>query len=158
VVNGLPDYGNVIAYKILTDYKLSTTYYRLGGQNTTTLAADLAYSDLEIFVSDIARLPDSGSVWINAEKIVYQRVNRTTGALQDLRRGSLRTSVASVHAVGSLVTDATQSQLVAQDFNTAITEDVEVRNGIVGGSNSSTYLSSTVTSIPQSRIWLNLDV
>jgi hypothetical protein len=158
VVNGMPDYGNVIAYKILTDYKLSTTYYRLGGQNTTTLAANLAYADLEIFVTDIARLPDSGSVWINAEKIVYQSVDRTAGTLQDLRRGSLRTSVASVHAVGSLVTDATPSQLVAQDFTTAITQDVEVTNGIVGGSNSSIYLSSTVTSIPQSKIWLNLDV
>jgi hypothetical protein len=122
------------------------------------LPQNLAYSDAEIFVTDIARLPDSGSVWINAEKIVYQSVNRTAGTLQDLRRGSLRTSVASVHASGSLVTDATPSQLVAQDFTTAITEDVEVRNGIVGGSNSSTYLSSTVTSIPQSRIWLNLDV
>ena len=158
VVNGLLDYGNVIAYKILTDYKLSTTYYRLGSDNTTTLAANLAYSDAEIFVTDIARLPDSGSVWINAEKIVYQSVDRIAGTLQDLRRGSLRTSVASVHANGSLVTDATPSQLVAQDFTTAITEDVEVRNGIVGGSNSSTYLSSTVTSIPQSKIWLNLDV
>ena len=158
VVNGLPDYGNVIAYKILTDYKLSTTYYRLGDENTTTLAANLAYSDSEIFVTDIARLPDSGSVWINAEKIVYQSVDRTIGTLQDLRRGSLRTSVAPVHVSGSLVTDATPSQLVAQDFTTAITEDVEVRNGIVGGSNSSTYLSSTVTSIPQSKIWLNLDV
>jgi len=158
VVNGLPDYGNVIAYKILTDYKLSTTYYRLSNQNTTTLVANLAYSDAEIFVANIARLPDSGSVWINAEKIVYQSVDRAAGTLQDLRRGSLRTSVAPVHVSGSLVSDATPSQLVAQDFTTPITEDVEVRNGIVGGSNSSTYLSSTVTSIPQSKIWLNLDV
>ena len=157
VVNGQPDYGNVIAYKIFTDYKLSTTYYRLSDESTTTLAADLAYFDTEIFVSDIARLPDSGSVWINAEKIVYQDVDRAAGTLKDLRRGTLRTSVAPLHTTGSLVTDATPSQLVTEDFTTKISEDVEVRNGIVGGSNSSTYLSSTVTTIPQGRIWLNLD-
>jgi hypothetical protein len=156
VVNGRPDYGNVIAYKIFTDYKLPSTYYRLSNASTTTLTADLLYSDAVIYVADISKLPDSGSVWVNAEKIVYQSVDRNLGTLKDLRRGSLRTSVAPVHASGSLITDAATSQLIAEDYNTNITEDVTVQNGIVGGSNSSTYLSGAVTSIPQSKIWLNL--
>jgi hypothetical protein len=157
IVNGQPDYGNVIAYKIFTDYKLSTTYYRLGASSTTMLTQDLRFDDTQIAVDDISKLPDSGSVWINAEKIVYQSVDRVNGLLLDLRRGSLRTSVAPIHEMGSLITDASPSQLVNEDFTTPITEDVIVENGIVGGANTSTYLSSEVTSIPQGRIWLDLD-
>jgi hypothetical protein len=55
-----------------------------------------------------------------------------------------------------LVTDATASQLIATDLKTVISEDVTVENGIVGGSNSATYLSSTTTSIYQGSIWVDL--
>ena len=156
VVNGNIDYGNVIAYKIFTDYKLSTQYYRLSAANTTVLGANLSFTDTEILVSGISALPDSGSVWINAEKIVYQDVDRANGKLLDIRRGSLRTSVPVMHVAGSLVTDATPAQLVNEDVLTSITEDVTVENGIPGTGNSSTYLSSAVSSIPQGRIWLDL--
>ena len=157
VVGGNIDYGNVIAYKIFTDYKLSTAYYRLSAANTTVLSGNLAYTDTEINVVNVAALPDSGSVWINAEKIIYQDIDRANGKLLDIRRGSLRTSVPELHVAGSLVTDATPSQLVNEDFLTAIQEDVTVENGIPGQGNSSTYLSSAVSSIPQGRIWLDLD-
>ena len=155
VVNGQPDFGNIIAYKIFTDYKLPSTYYRLSSAFTTSLAQDLGNLDAVAFVTDISKLPDSGSVWINAEKLVYLAVDRVTGALKDLRRGALRTSVAPLHPAGSLVTDATPGQIMASDYTTTITEDVTVVNGIFGGGNSSTYLSSTTTSIKQGKIWLN---
>lgn len=154
--SGLPDYNDVIAYKIFTDYKLPSTYYRLSAANTTVLTANLSYNATEIEISNAAVLPDSGSVWINAEKIVYLAIDRNNNKLQDLRRGTLRTSVAPVHVAGSLVTDATVSQLIATDVTTPITEDVTVENGIVGGSNTATYLSSTTTSIYQSTIWVDL--
>jgi hypothetical protein len=154
VVNGQADYGNVIAFKIFTDYKLPSTYYRLSSEYTTTLTQDLTNLDSEAYVADIAKLPDSGSVWINAEKIVYLAVDRTAGTLKDLRRGALRTSVAPLHVSGSLITDATAGQIIASDYTTAITEDVVVENGVVGGSNTATYLSSAITSIKQGKIWL----
>ncbi len=157
VVAGNIDYGNITAFKIFTDYKLPSTYFRLADANTTVLSSSLAYDDTEIFVSNIARLPDSGSVWINAERIIYQDVDRINGKLLDIRRGSLRTAVAPVHDSGSLVTDASISQQIATDVVTPITQDVTVENGIVGGSNTSTYLSSAITSIKQGRIWLDLD-
>jgi hypothetical protein len=157
VYNGNIDYGNITAFKIFTDYKLPSTYFRLTEANTTVLAANLAFNDTEIFVSNIARLPDSGSIWINAERIIYQAVDRVNGKLLDVRRGSLRTAVAPQHAAGSLVTDASVSQQIATDVTTPITQDVVVENGIVGGSNTSTYLSSAITSIKQGRIWLDLD-
>jgi hypothetical protein len=154
-VSGTIDYNDVIAYKIFTDYKLPSTYYRLSNEYTTVLTEDLTSLDSEAYVADIAKLPDSGSVWINAEKLIYLAVDRTAGTLKDLRRGALRTSVSPLHAAGSLVTDATPGQIIATDYSTAITEDVIVENGIVGGSNTSTYLSSTTTSIKQGKIWLD---
>jgi hypothetical protein len=154
VVNGNVDFGNVIAYKIFTDYRLSTTYYRLSDSYTTALASNLSASATSIHVTDIAKLPDTGSVWINAEKINYLAVDRANGLLTDLRRGALRTSIASTHSAGSLVTDATEVQLMATDFTTAITEDTTVQNGIVNTANSSTYLSSVNSTIPQGKIWI----
>jgi hypothetical protein len=154
--SGTPDYNDVIGYKIFTDYKLPSTYYRLSAANTTVLTANLSYNATEISILNANTLPDSGSVWINAEKIVYLAINRNNNKLQDLRRGTLRTSVAPLHTIGSLVTDATSSQLIATDITTVISEDVTVENGIFGGSNSATYLSSTTTSIYQGSIWVNL--
>ena len=155
-VNGSPDYTDIIGYKIFTDYKLPSTYYRLTSANTTVLSSNLSYDATEISVTNANVLPESGSVWVNAEKIVYLAIDRTNNKLQDLRRGTLRTSVASVHVAGSLVSEATVSQLIASDVTTVITEDVTVENGIVGGSNSATYLSSTTTSINQGSIWVDL--
>jgi hypothetical protein len=154
--SGAPDYTDVIGYKIFTDYKLPSTYYRLSSANTTVLTANLSYDATEISVTDASVLPDSGSVWLNAERVVYLDIDRTNNKLLDLRRGTLRTSVAPLHVTGSLVVDATVSQLIAEDYTTEITEDVTVENGIVGGSNTATYLSSTVSSINQGTIWVDL--
>ena len=143
----------VMGYKIFTDYKLPTTYYRLSDSTTTTLANALAYNATEISVTDISKLPDSGSIWVNAEKITYLQVDRATGKLSDLRRGTARTSIPQSHPAGSLAVDASSSQLVDTDIITAITENITVENGIIGGGNSATYLSSAVTSIAQGRIW-----
>ena len=96
-------------------------------------------------------------MWINSEKIVYQDVDRTNGLLLDLRRGTLRTAVAPLHSAGSLVTDATPSQLIASDVTTSISEDVTVENGIPGAGNSATYLSSAIKTIQQGKIWLDLN-
>ena len=153
VVNGQPDYGNVIAYKILTDYKLPSTYYRLTNVGTTKLAANLAYADTQVVVVSTDGLLDSGAVWINAERIVYRGIDRTHGLLLNLRRGTLRTSVPALHAVGSLVTDATSAQRIGDDFVTPITDNTVV-SGNVNVTDYTTYLASLNKPIPQGKIWL----
>jgi hypothetical protein len=76
--NNLPDYSNVLAYKIFTDDVNPTVYYRITGANTAVTIAALEYTDHVIHISDITRLPDPdpitnkpGSVWLNGERINY---------------------------------------------------------------------------------------
>jgi hypothetical protein len=159
VVNGSIDYGNVIAYKVFTDYVQNTTYYRLAGEHTTTLAQDLHYTDANIAVTDIGKLPDPnpdlnilGSVWINGERINYLGIDRAHGLLTNIRRGANRTSIPLVHAAGQLIVDAGAEQLIGSDITTKISENTIVNNGNGG---SATYLASTGT-IPQTRIWQDL--
>jgi hypothetical protein len=147
------DYGNVIAYKILTDYKLPSTYYRLTNVGTTKLAANLAYADTQVVVVSTDGLLDSGAVWINAERIVYRGIDRTHGLLLNLRRGTLRTSVPALHAVGSLVTDATSAEHITDDFVSPISQNTVV-SGNLNVADNTTYLTSLTSVIPQGKIWL----
>jgi hypothetical protein len=159
VVNGLPDYSNVIAYKIFTDYKLPTVYYRLPAANTTALVADIRYDALEIAVDNIAALPDPnrsqnqpGSVWINAERINYFGRDVVRGVIYDIRRGVSRTSIPVIHPAGSLVTDASSAQEIDADTVLEITQDLSVNNGL---GDTATYQSSIINAVPQGTIWLN---
>jgi hypothetical protein len=163
VVAGVPDYNDVIAFKIFTDYRQPTVYYRLAENNTTTLAENLAYDDVEITVTNISKLPDPnpdanilGSIWINGEKIIYLGIDRDNSKLTNIRRGASRTSIPVLHSAGSLIVDASSEQFIDQDTVLNITENTVVENGIPGEANSATYLSATVTSIGQGQIWQDL--
>ena len=147
------DYGNVIAYKILTDYKLPTTYYRLTNVSTTKLAANLVYSDTQISVLSTDGLLDSGAVWINAERVVYRAIDRANRLLLNLRRGTLRTSVPALHVADSLVTDATSAEHITDDFVTPIQQNTVV-SGNLNATDQTTYLTSLTDVIPQGKIWL----
>lgn len=158
--NGQPNFGNVIAYKIFTDYRQSTSYYRLTAANTTVLSAALTYQANTIAVSDIAKLPDPnpdlnilGSIWLNGERITYLGIDRVNGLLTNIRRGANRTSIPLEHPAGSVVSDATTEQFIEEDRATAITENVVVNNGL---GDSATYLSTVTPSIPQTNIWQDL--
>lgn len=163
VTGGNIDYGNVIAYKIFTDYKLPTVYYRITAANTTVLSASLSYDDTEIIVDDISRLPEPnaaqnqpGSIWINAERINYFGRDVGRNAITDIRRGASRTSIPLIHEAGSLITDASQQQEIARDTVLTITSDYAVNNGFAGAANTSIYRSAVTTSVPQGQIWQNL--
>jgi hypothetical protein len=163
IVAGLPNFDDVIAFKLFTDYRQPTVYYRLAEENTTALAENLAYDDIDITVTDISKLPDPnpdanilGTIWLNGEKIVYLGIDRANSKLTNIRRGASRTSIPVLHLAGSLVTDASSEQFIDQDTVLTITENTTVENGIVGGANSATYLSATVTSIGQGQIWQDL--
>ena len=157
--NTQPDFGNIIAYKIFTDDKLPTVYYRLPANDTTTLTANLHYQDTEISVADITKLPEPnvsqnqpGSVWVNGEKINYFGRDVGRGVLTDIRRGAGRTAIPLIHASGSLITDASAAQEVDRDIVTPISNDTIVNNGL---GDTSTYQSTIVSQIPQSGIWLS---
>ncbi len=57
-----------------------------------------------------ARRGKPGTVFINGEKIIYYKIDRTRGALQQLRRAAAGTGAPAVHAAGSLVIDACEVQ------------------------------------------------
>jgi hypothetical protein len=160
VVNGTPDYSNVIAYRIFTDYKLPTVYYRLPENATTTLSEDLAYNATEIVVDDISKIIDPnpalnqpGSIWIGAEKINYFGIDRVRGVLTDLRRGANRTSIPLAHVAGSIITDASSQQEVDRDTVFELITDIEVNNGFGGAANTVVYQSAVTSTITQGRIW-----
>jgi hypothetical protein len=76
--NNQPDFGNIIAYRMFTDDKKPTVYYRITAANTAVMVDNVDYLATYINVSDITRLPDPnqvqnkpGSVWINGERINY---------------------------------------------------------------------------------------
>ena len=161
IVGGNVDYGNVIAYKIFTDYKAPTAYYRLPFANTTVLTANLAYDATEIEVDNINTLPDPnpvqnqpGSIWVNGEKINYFGRDTGRGVLTDIRRGAARTSIPMQHDAGSIITDASPAQLIGTDTVLPITSDLSVDNGFAGSANVAIYRSVVVSEITQGSTWL----
>jgi hypothetical protein len=161
IVNGNIDYSNVIAYKIFTDYKAPTAYYRLPSANTTVLTTNLAYDATEIEVDNINALPNPnpvqnqpGSIWVNGERINYFGRDTERGVLTDIRRGAFRTSIPVQHEAGSIITDASPAQLIGTDSILPITSDLVVDNGFAGNANVATYRSVVVSTITQGSTWL----
>jgi len=100
----------------LKDYRF---YYRISGDHTTTLAEPLNYYDTEIKLTDSTNFiqPSStdnipGIVFINGEKIVYWTINYVTHTLGQLTRGVSGTGIPEIHASGSLISDASQQQVI----------------------------------------------
>ncbi len=107
----------VLGYRITKDMVNNRRYHRISAENTTELAQDFQLADQEILVTDISLLPTPnarrgkpGTVFINGEKIIYYKIDRTRGALQQLRRAAAGTGAPAVHAAGSLVIDACEVQ------------------------------------------------
>jgi hypothetical protein len=108
---------SVLGYRITKDMINNRRYHRISAENTTTLSQDLQIGDQEIFVTNIGALPTPnprsgrpGVIFINGEKIIYYKVDRSRGALQQLRRAASGTGAAAVHAAGSRVIDACEIQ------------------------------------------------
>lgn len=162
IVGGIPDYNNVIAYKVFIDSSGVPTYYRLPSSNTTVITTMLSYNDDEIFVDNIDALPTPnttdgipGSIWINGERINYFDIDRNRKVLKDIRRGVNRTSVPLIHEVGTILTDASNDQLIYTDTINEVTVDVEVNNGFAGNANTVIFHSSTNDKLIQSKIWID---
>lgn len=70
----------------------------------TRLVKDLRFTDTEIFVEDVTRLPapsthlgNPGVVYINGERITYYTMDEATNTLGQIRRGTWGTGTPAVH-------------------------------------------------------------
>lgn len=94
-----------------------THFKRLGDEVRYFLAEDLNYYDTSIKVSNADLLPFPnkersipGIVFINGERIEYYL--KEGGVLRQLRRGTLGTGIATVHAKGTELIDQSNKQTV----------------------------------------------
>lgn len=112
----------LMTYRILKDMNDNYTFLRIDSSATTTLAANLALTDSNIYVVDARVLPEpaiaggqSGVIFINGERIVYNYKDNTANVLGQLMRGTLGTG-ASTHLIGDTVVDGSQGQVVIDSY------------------------------------------
>ena len=108
------EFGNDVyrfpsAYEIYKDM-LNIYHFKRYSRNNVKLAVALNYYDQTITVINGDKLydptdrPVSGIVYINNERIEY--LQKSGNVLTQLRRGSLGTAIAEIHAAASFVTDS----------------------------------------------------
>jgi hypothetical protein len=109
-------YRSTVGYEIFEDM-LNTRHFKRFSFNSVQITAPLNYFDQTITVNDASDLgiPDArrrvpGVVEINGERIEY--FTKTGNTLGQLRRGSLGTPIAELHAVGSRVVDVGAAETI----------------------------------------------
>jgi hypothetical protein len=114
------EFGNDIykfpsAYEIYKDM-LNRYQFKRYSRNEIKLTSALNYYDTTITVNDGSGLYDPtgrsapGVVYINNEKIEYLQKNGNV--LSQLRRGSLGTAIAEIHAIDSYVSDSGPAEII----------------------------------------------
>jgi hypothetical protein len=100
------------------------SYYRMSADNATTLSQQLLITDTEIAVVSAAVLEEPnpatarpGVIFIRGERITYFERDVTNNRLRRIRRGSAGTGAPAVHAAGSPVVAAGQSQAIENAHN-----------------------------------------
>lgn len=108
----LPEFNEIIGYRIFKNMLNEVSYLRISGENSTELAAVLGMLDTEIVIANARSLPNPnpelaqpGVVFINGERITYYSIDYARNTLGQLRRGTGGTG-AAVHPTGSKVVDA----------------------------------------------------
>jgi hypothetical protein len=109
--------GRPFGYRIFKDMLNRTFYKRLDSDSSAVLAAPLNYYDTSIVLEDATGLIEplrsqnqAGIIFIDGERIEYLEKDGNT--LKYLRRGTLGTGVPEVHAVGTIIADASTAQTV----------------------------------------------
>lgn len=109
--------GQGIGFRIWKDMFDQVAYYRISTANTTTLSADLAYTDLTISVTDASKLltPDPtngipGVIFIGGERIEYWEIDGNT--LKRVRRGTWGTGVQTTYSAQTEVVDGSKQQAI----------------------------------------------
>jgi hypothetical protein len=107
-------YRDPSAFELYKDM-LNINYFRRYAIGSIRLNKDLFYYENEIVLTDASSLPDPkinfnkpGIITINGERIAYFQKNGNT--LSQLRRGLSGSSIREVHAIGSDVNDASDTE------------------------------------------------
>jgi len=112
-------YKQPFAYEIFKDI-LNVHHFTRYSITDVVLANDLQYFDTEMIVNDASNMPQPsiklpGIVYINGERIEY--LEKDGNVLKDLRRGTLGTSIAAVHAANTVVVDLGYNESVPYKEN-----------------------------------------
>jgi hypothetical protein len=108
---------STIGYRYFVNMNQANVAYRISGENTTTLSADLDITDSNVYVTDASVLmnpnPSSGIpgiVFINGEKIHYYERDTANNRLGRIRRAVDGTGAPGVHTSGTKVSDSSITQ------------------------------------------------
>jgi hypothetical protein len=109
--------GRPFGYRIFKDMLNRTFYKRLDSDSSAVLAAPLNYYDTSIVLEDATGLVQplrsqnqAGIIFIDKERVEY--LEKDGNVLKYLRRGTLGTGVPEVHAIGTIIADASIGQTV----------------------------------------------
>jgi hypothetical protein len=111
--------SNDYAFRLFDNMLQDHSFYRISAASTTTLANALSITDSNIHVTNSSVLPIPnptlaipGFVFIGSEKIAYYTNDTTNNILGQIRRSVDGTAISNVHAVGSRIVDASETQLI----------------------------------------------
>tara|TARA_R110000782_G_scaffold4059_11_gene14421 strand:- start:13127 stop:25912 length:12786 start_codon:yes stop_codon:yes gene_type:complete len=146
-----------VGFRIFQNMLGEIEYLRISDSNTVRLTQDLNITDTLIYVTDASVLPIPstelavpGVVFIDGERITYYERNTDTNTLGRIRRATSGTSAKTVHTAGSLVSDASVSQIIPGDAHNKIWLDtgVSTASSGVGLSLSNTMQSNFLKAKP----------
>jgi len=150
-------YQSPKAYEIFKDMLNNVHYKRFSKNNNIKLTKNLNYFDTELEVTDASLLGDPipsrnipGVIFINNERIEYLKKENNT--LSQLRRGSLGTGIAEVHAINSYVIDVGVTETIPY---------VENQEKIDFISDGSSLIIGPLSYVPRQSIrsnWFRIDI
>ena len=112
------------SYRMFRDVLNKVTFYRIGLEESTTLAQDLALTDTDLYVADASVLPapsiganKPGRVFINGECIEYWERDLVNNKLTRLFRSSYGTGAKTLHRAGSYIVSAGTLQTVPIEYD-----------------------------------------
>jgi hypothetical protein len=161
-----PKYG----FRIFKDMLNRFHFKRLNNQNTYKLQQPLNYYDNKILLesTDGITQPDRsrnqpGIIWIDKERIEYYSVDGAT--LGGLRRGTLGTGIATVHAAGTIVAGQgpeetvpykeTQQIVDLSDFADGSTGEILLTDDLYAAANS--YINNFSSTLSSYEIEVFID-
>lgn len=155
------DYST-FSYRMFKDMNDNVTYLKIPNA-TTSLAANLGWTDANISVVDASVLPEPntsgaipGVVMINGERITYYTKDNFTNTLGQIRRGTAGTG-AITHTVGTPVVamDVTQLVPLSDEYKAVVDANANVT---VDTTSSVPYTFLANVEYVHSKLWYNQGV
>jgi hypothetical protein len=113
-----------VAFRMFKNLLDQHSYYRMSAVNATTLVKPLLITDTTISVASAVALDapspntvNPGIIFINGERITYYERDLINNQLKRIRRGTSGTGAPEIHAAGSAVVGAGNSQYINAAHN-----------------------------------------